>query len=59
MSQRVVIQILVFIGILVLLNVFFSFFGIHEHIDILGSLALTLVLSFVMMLLFSRRLPKS
>jgi hypothetical protein len=59
MSQRVVIRILVFIGILVLLNVFFALFGIHEHIDILGSLGLTLVLSIVMMMLFSRRLPKA
>jgi hypothetical protein len=59
MSQRAIIQLLVFIGILVLLNVIFGLFGVHEHIDIIGSVILTLVLSFGMMLLFSRRMPKA
>jgi hypothetical protein len=55
MSQRGVIQLLVFIGILVLLNVVFGIFGVHERINIGGSIILTLVLSFGLMLLFGRR----
>ncbi len=55
MSQRGVVQLLVFIGILVLLNVGFGVFGVHEHIDIIGSIILTLVLSFGLTMLFGRR----
>ncbi len=55
MSQRAIIQVLAFIGLLVLLNIIFSMIGIHEHIDILGSVILTVVLSIGMTLLFSRR----
>ena len=58
MSQRAVIRLLVFIGILVLLNALFAGFGVHEHINIMGSIILTLVLSFGMMVLFSKRPPK-
>jgi hypothetical protein len=55
MTQRGVVRLLVFIGILVLLNVGFGFFGVHEHIDIVGSIILTLVLSFGLTMLFGRR----
>jgi hypothetical protein len=58
MSQRAIIQLLAFIGILVLLNFIFAMFGVHEHIDIMGSVVITIVLSIGMMLLFSRRSPK-
>jgi hypothetical protein len=55
MTQRGVVRLLVFIGILVLLNVGFGFFGVHEHIDIVGSIILTLVLSFGLTMFFGRR----
>ncbi|MDG1837725.1 MAG: hypothetical protein P8I91_02855 [Phycisphaerales bacterium] len=55
MIQRGVVRLLVFIGILVLLNVCFGFFGVHEHIDIVGSIILTLVLSFGLTLFLGRR----
>ena len=54
MSQRAVVRLLVFIGLLVLLNAVFGFFGLHEHINIVGSIILTLVLSFGLSMLFSR-----
>jgi hypothetical protein len=49
------VRLVVFIGILVLLNVGFGFFGVHEHIDIVGSIILTLVLSFGLTLFFGWR----
>ncbi|MDP7029118.1 MAG: hypothetical protein QF733_02750 [Phycisphaerales bacterium] len=58
MTQRAVIQLLVFIGILVLLNAAFGIFGVHEHIDIVGSIILTIVLSFGLTVLLGRRTPK-
>jgi hypothetical protein len=55
MTQRGIVRLVVFIGILVLLNVGFGFFGVHEHIDIVGSIILTLVLSFGLTLFFGWR----
>ncbi len=58
MSQRTVIRLLVFIGILVLLNAAFGIFGVHEHINIMGSVILTIVLSFGLTVLFGWRSAK-
>ena len=46
MDKNVVVNLLVFIAILLALNFFF-----HLHISIIGSLVLTLALSFVARLL--------
>ena len=43
MRRSYVVQLLVFVGLLILLNLFF-----HLHISIIGSLLLTIVLSVVM-----------
>ncbi len=55
MSQRSIVRLLVFIGILVVLNALFGIFGIHEHIDVMGSVILTIVLAFGMTWLFGSR----
>lgn len=49
------IRMLVFIGILVVLNLGFAGAGVHEHIDILGSVVLTLVLTCIMYFIYSMK----
>lgn len=49
MKNKFAVRLLVFIGILVLLNAGFGVAGVHEHIDILGSVVLTLVIAVIMM----------
>tara|TARA_Y100001968_G_C18768314_1_gene440960 strand:+ start:294 stop:485 length:192 start_codon:yes stop_codon:yes gene_type:complete len=51
MQQRFVMRMLLFIGILVLLNLVFAGAGVHEHIDVVGSVILTLVIAVIMVLL--------
>jgi phosphate starvation-inducible membrane PsiE len=49
------IRMLVFVGILVVLNLIFMGAGIHEHINILGSVVLTLVLTVIMYALYAMK----
>ena len=49
MQRRFVIRMLLFIVILLVLNVGFAGFGVHEHIDVSGSIMLTLALTGLMM----------
>ncbi|MCP4759314.1 MAG: hypothetical protein GY894_07925 [Planctomycetes bacterium] len=55
MSQRNIVGLLVFVGILVLLNAIFVGFGVHEHIDIMGSVLITIALSIGLTWMFNRR----
>ncbi len=55
MSQRSIVRLLVFIGILIVLHALFGIFGVHEHIDVMGSIILTIVLAFGMTWLFGSR----
>ena len=43
--ERYALQMLLFVGILVALNGVFWLLGVHEHIDIVGSVVLTLVIT--------------
>lgn len=47
------IRMLVFVGILVVLNLGFMGAGIHEHINILGSIIVTLVLTVIMYAIYA------
>ncbi len=47
------IRMLVFVGILVVLNLCFAGAGVHEHISIIGSVVLTLVLTVIMYFIYS------
>jgi len=47
-SERFALRMLLFIGILVALNGVLWLLGVHEHIDILGSVVLTLVVTGVL-----------
>jgi hypothetical protein len=49
------IRMLVFVGILVVLNLIFMGAGIHEHINILGSVVLTLVLTVIMYAIYAMK----
>ncbi len=47
------IRMLIFIGILVVLNLSFAGAGVHEHISIIGSVVLTLVITVIMYFIYS------
>ncbi|MDP7069789.1 MAG: hypothetical protein QF561_00390 [Phycisphaerales bacterium] len=55
MSQRNFLGLVIFVGILVLLNAIFAGLGVHEHIDVVGSVVLTVVLSLGLTWVFNRR----
>ncbi len=55
MSQRNIVGLLVFVGVLVLLNAIFAGLGVHEHIDIVGSVLITIALSIGLTWMFNRR----
>jgi len=46
--ERIALRMVVFVAILIALNGVFWLFGVHEHIDIMGSIVLTLVVTGVL-----------
>lgn len=58
MSSRasgLAVRLLVFVGILVVLNLLFWLLGVHIHIDVLGSVGLTLLVTAILWVLWGRR----
>ena len=53
--ERIALRMVVFVAILIALNGVFWLFGVHEHIDIMGSIVLTLVVTAVMFVLYGMR----
>ena len=53
--ERIALRMVVFVAILIALNGVFWLFGVHEHIDIMGSIVLTLVVTGVMFVLYGMR----
>jgi cellobiose-specific phosphotransferase system component IIC len=46
--ERIALRMVVFVAILIALNGVFWLLGVHEHIDIMGSIVLTLVVTGVL-----------
>lgn len=54
-SASMAVRLLVFVGILLALNLVFWLAGVHMHIDILGSIGLTVLVTAVLWVVWGRR----
>ncbi|MCH2136776.1 MAG: hypothetical protein MK101_09370 [Phycisphaerales bacterium] len=54
-TNSLAIRLVVFVGILLALNLIFWLAGVHVHIDVLGSIGLTLLVTGVLWLIWGRR----